>query len=168
MLLAVERYVEVFKQRPTVHGAAGWQMNDAALLLLGKLGYAIASDTRGTSPFVPIVQGQECVPQLPSTLPTLDELIGRDGLTPDNVADTLLRQSTDGRDHVFTLHAELEGGQLAPVMERLLAGWRAAGLAVRTLTEYASLLDPARLPRGIVRRGLVEGRSGELAVQGVL
>ncbi|MGB2819004.1 MAG: polysaccharide deacetylase family protein [Burkholderiaceae bacterium] len=166
MLLAVERYVEVFRQPPTVHGAAGWQVNDAALGLLGKLGYRVASDTRGTGPFVPLVHGGECIPQYPTTLPTLDELIGRDGITPDNAHEALLEQSADGRDHVFTLHAELEGGQLAPVMERLLVGWRAAGMAVRTLGEYASLLDSASLPRRPVLRGTVEGRSGELAVQG--
>jgi undecaprenyl phosphate-alpha-L-ara4FN deformylase len=166
MLLAVERYLEIFRQRPTVHGAAGWQMNDAAFALLGKLGFRLASDTRGSAPFVPVVRGQECIPQYPTTLPTLDELIGRDGVTPDNVHDVLLRQSADGRDHVFTLHAELEGGQLAPVMERLLAGWRAAGMTVRTLGDYASLLDPARLPRAPVLRGSVEGRSGDLALQG--
>ncbi len=166
MLLAVERYVEVFRQSPTVHGAAGWQVNDAALGLLGKLGYRIASDTRGTAPFVPLVAGRECIPQYPTTLPTLDELIGRDGIAPDNVHQVLLKQSADGRDHVFTLHAELEGGQLAPVMERLLAGWRAAGMAVRTLGDYASLLDDARFPRAPVIRSTVEGRSGDLAVQG--
>lgn len=166
MRLAVERYVEIFKQPPTVHGAAGWQMNDAALALLGKLGFRIASDTRGTTPFVPVVQGRECVPQYPTTLPTLDELIGRDGITVDNAHEVLLRQSADGRDHVFTLHAELEGGQLAPVMERLLTGWRGAGMALRTLGDYASLLDAGRLPRAPVLRGTVEGRSGDLAVQG--
>jgi peptidoglycan/xylan/chitin deacetylase (PgdA/CDA1 family) len=166
MLLAVERYVEVFKRPPVVHGAAGWQMNDAALALLGKLGYRIASDTRGTGPFVPLVNGLECIAQYPTTLPTLDELLGREGITDDNVHDVLLRQSADGRDHVFTLHAELEGGQLAPVMERLLTGWRAAGIATRTVGDYASLLDVAQLPRTPVLRGQVEGRSGDLAVQG--
>jgi undecaprenyl phosphate-alpha-L-ara4FN deformylase len=166
MLLAVERYVEIFKTAPTVHGAAGWQMNDAALELLGKLGFRVASDTRGRTPFVPVVHGRECTPQYPTTLPTLDELIGRDGITPDDVHEVLLKQSADGRDHVFTLHAELEGGQLAPVMERLLAGWRAAGASMRTLGEYASQCDVASLPRAPVLRGTVEGRSGELAVQG--
>jgi undecaprenyl phosphate-alpha-L-ara4FN deformylase len=166
MLMAVERYVEIFRKPPSVHGAAGWQMNDAALELLGKLGYRIASDTRGTAPFVPVVHGRECIAQCPTTLPTLDELIGRDGVTADDVHDVLLRQSADGRDHVFTLHAELEGGQLAPVMERLLAGWRTAGMTVSTLGDYASRLDRALLPRAPVLRGTVEGRSGELAVQG--
>jgi len=166
MLLAVERYVEIFKQAPTVHGAAGWQMNDAAFALLGKLGFRIASDTRGTAPFVPIAQGRDCIPQYPTTLPTLDELIGRDGVTPDNVHEVLLKRSSDGRDHVFTLHAELEGGRLAPVMQRLLDGWRGAGMAVRTLGEFASLLDTARLARAPVLRRTVAGRSGDLAVQG--
>ena len=141
-------------------------MNDAALELLGRLGYRAASDTRGHAPFVPVVHGRECVAQYPTTLPTLDEMIGRDGVTADNAHEVLLRQSSDGRDHVFTLHAELEGGQLAPVLDRLLAGWRAAGMTACALGDYAARLDAARFPRASVLRGTVEGRSGDLAVQG--
>ncbi|MGE0072307.1 MAG: polysaccharide deacetylase family protein [Thiomonas sp.] len=164
--LAIDRYTEIFGQAPQVHGAAGWQMNDAAYLLEQELGFTLASDVRGTQPFLPVIGGKTLrVPQLPTTLPTLDELIGVDGLHADNVADHLLRLSTDGRDHVYTLHAELEGGQLAVVFDRLLHGWKAAGLQCLTLRAYAATLDLAALPRHAVGLGRVAGRSGTLAVQ---
>ena len=51
---ATERYAEVFGHAPTVHGAAGWQMNDMAYGIEAELGYTVASDTRGHSPFMPI------------------------------------------------------------------------------------------------------------------
>ena len=52
--------------------------------------------------------------QLPTTLPTLDELIGVDGADEGNVARGAARAQRRRHDHVFTLHAELEGGTLAP------------------------------------------------------
>ena len=165
--LAVNRYGEIFGRPPAVHGAAGWQMNDDAYLLEQELGFTLASDGRGMHPFLPVVRGRALsVPQLPTTLPTLDELIGVDGLDADNVADHLLRLSTDGRDHVYTLHAELEGGQLAPVFDRLLQGWRAAGLHCTSMRGYADTLNLSALPRHAVGMGTIAGRSGTLALQG--
>jgi hypothetical protein len=68
-------------------------------------------------------------PQIPTTLPTLDELIGCDGSDETNVHEVVFAASRTvlANGHVYTLHAELEGMQLLPVMERLLRLWRAAG-----------------------------------------
>ncbi len=165
MGLAVDRFGEIFGRKPAVHGAAGWQMNDAAYLAERELGFTLASDGRGNAPYMPLVNGRPVgVPQLPTTLPTLDELIGVDGVTPANVAKHILEQSLDGRDHVYTLHAELEGGQLAPVFDDLLAGWDAAGLRIGSLSDYAATLNLSALPHHAVGMGVVPGRSGTLAV----
>jgi peptidoglycan/xylan/chitin deacetylase (PgdA/CDA1 family) len=107
-------------------------------------------------------------PQFPTTLPTLDELIGLDGITPDNVAGSLLKRTAEppASGHVFTLHAELEGMKLAPVMEQLLIGWKAQGytlVPVRALYERA---EPMSLPRCSVAPGTLPGRSGTLLLQG--
>jgi hypothetical protein len=75
-------------------------------------------------------------PQFPTTLPTLDEMVGLEGVTEANVAERLLEKTADPRDHVFTLHAELEGMKLLPAFERLLEGWKAQGynlVPLRTL-----------------------------------
>jgi len=166
--LAVDRFGEVFGAAPRVHGAAGWQTNAHALRLLDAMGFALASDGRGTHPFLPVADGQALrCPQLPTTLPTLDELIGRDGCDASNVAEHVLNLTADARaDHVYTLHAELEGMKLAPVFDRLLDGWRAQGYELVSLSGYASGLDPARLARHRVVEGEVPGRSGTLFAQG--
>lgn len=168
MRLAADRFGEVFGAAPRVHGAAGWQTNAHALRLLDAMGFALASDGRGTHPFVPVVDGQALrCPQLPTTLPTLDELIGREGCDASNVAEHLLNLTAAARtDHVYTLHAELEGMKLAPVFDRLLDGWRAQGYELVSLSGYARALDLARLPRHRVVAGEVPGRSGTLLVQG--
>ncbi len=167
--LAVERFGEIFGAAPRVHGAAGWQTSAHALRLLDAYGFALASDARGTHPFVPVVDAQPLrCPQVPTTLPTLDELIGRDGCDASNVAEHLLDLTARAPDHghVYTLHAELEGMKLAPVFDRLLDGWRAQGYALLSLSEFARELDIARLPRHVFAEGEVAGRSGRLFVQG--
>lgn len=171
MRLAVERFGEIFGEAPRVHGAAGWQMNDAAWLLERELGFSYASDTRGTRPFRPVdAEGREIgVPQLPTTLPTLDEMIGLHGVTAGNADAHLLAFTAkpSSQTHVYTLHAELEGGRLGNVFDRLLRGWRAQGWTLVGLDGLFASLDVRALPAHRVAVGTVPGRSGTLAVQGV-
>jgi peptidoglycan/xylan/chitin deacetylase (PgdA/CDA1 family) len=167
LMLARESFIRVFDRPPEAHGAAGWQVNDCVPELERELGFRYASDTRGVSPFVPVVGGGEVpVPQLPTTLPTLDELIGREDLGGVDPVEHLLALTDEGRDQVFTLHAELEGGAYLPGFERLLGAWRARGFSLTDLRSYAAALDPSRLPRCPLVSGTVEGRSGTLAMQG--
>lgn len=161
-------YRAVFDVNPTTHGAAGWQMNSAAYLQEQRWGMAYCSDTRGTHPFIPLLDdGRQSCPQLPTTLPTLDELIGIDGLDTSNVADALLALTAadNATGHVYTLHAELEGMKLAPVFEKLLTGWLAQGYRLVSLADYYAALDLARLPVQCVIQGSIAGRSGTLALQ---
>ena len=165
MQQAQRRFTEIFGYPARVHGAAGWQMNDAALLCAQQLGFAVCSDTRGGGPFRPVVAGRplDCV-QLPTTLPTLDELMGRDDAAgADPVAWLLGLTAAAGSDHVYTLHAELEGRRLAGWFERLLQGWLEQGYEFVTLGQMAAALDVTALPMREVRVGSVDGRAGTLA-----
>jgi len=171
MRRACGRFEEIFGERPQVHGAAGWQMNAHAYRLEPRLGFRYASDTRGREPFLPVCGGEAIAcPQLPTTLPTLDELIGVSGLTAQNVADHILGLSRDppGSGHVYTLHAELEGMKLASGFERLLVGWKALGYELVPLRAMAESLQAATLPRCRVVDGEIPGRSGRLSLQGEL
>jgi undecaprenyl phosphate-alpha-L-ara4FN deformylase len=168
MGIAVQRYREVFGEQPRVHGAAGWQMNKHAYRRTQSLGFRYASDTRGTHPFIPVVNAEivSC-PQFPTTLPTLDEMIGVNGMTADNVAERLLEYTGEERsDHVFTLHAELEGMRLAPTFEQLLEGWKTQGYQLCAMRDLVEATPVATLPLHTVMDGPVPGRSGTLAVQG--
>lgn len=170
MRAATDRFQEVFGAPPKVHGAAGWQMNRHALRLTQRLGFEYASDARGSYPFLPLVEGEPIAcPQVPSTLPTLDEMIGVDGVDESNVASRVLdlTAAEPEHGHVFTLHAELEGMKLAPVMQQLLTGWKAQGYAI---VDIGQLLHAARatgsLPHCRIERGSIPGRSGTLMLQG--
>ena len=164
---ALGRFREIFGEPARAHAAAGWQMNAHAFALEDGLDYA--SDTRGHAPFLPVVGGRRlgCA-QLPTTLPTLDEVLGRDRRTAATAAVDLLTLSArpPPAGHVFTLHAELEGLRLLPVLDTLLAGWRSQGYAPCALADLLADLDLARLPRHEIIYRPVPGRAGRLAAQG--
>jgi len=200
MQCAVGRFTEIFGEAPKAHAAAGWQMNHHALRLTQQLGFDYSSDTRGTHPFIPTVNAEIIAcPQLPTTLPTLDEIMNRDGITLDNIAQHILQMTAnppatarthgasaiaDGvsgceagipapegsappchTGHVFTLHAELEGGKWMPVFEQLLGGWKEQGYELVSLRQYLEGLEGI-LPRHEMVMRKVDGRVGTLAVQG--
>jgi len=168
LTLARDQFEEVFGRAPLVHGAAGWQTNPYVPALQQELGFRYASDTRGTGPFLPVLDhGTAAVPQLPTTLPTLDELIGRPELQGADPVDHLLAVTgrAPSREHVFTLHAELEGGRYLGSFERLLRAWQERSVQLTDLATYVSTLDVPSLPHCSIVAGSVEGRSGTLALQ---
>jgi peptidoglycan/xylan/chitin deacetylase (PgdA/CDA1 family) len=161
------RFIEIFGAPPVTHGAAGWQMNGHAFEQIDAWGMQYASDGRGHTPYIPVLDGRTLRHiQMPTTLPTLDEVLGVDGIDVGNVAAHLLRHTANNpHDQVFTLHAELEGQKLAPVFEQLLAGWRAQGHGFATMGDYHATLDRSTLPTYPVTWGEIPGRAGELIVQ---
>ena len=165
MSLAFDRFGEIFGTPPATHGAAGWQMNAAAFDQIEAWGMDYASDTRGAGPYRPSVDGKLLAHvQLPTTLPTLDEMIGTNGIDTRNVVRTLLDMTQSNTDQVYTLHAELEGGLLAPAFHALLSGWRAQGHELVSLGALHRLVDPTKIPTLPLTWGSVPGRSGELVV----
>ncbi|MGJ7498468.1 polysaccharide deacetylase family protein [Variovorax sp. RT4R15] len=169
MAKAAERFREVFGKPPRVHGAAGWQFHEGVARAESALGITLASDTRGSCPFQPIgPNGADIGPvQLPTTLPTLDELIGRDGWTEANVHQSMLARTRElVTDQVFTLHAELEGMQFAGVLQHMFEGWQRQGHTLVSLSKLMDGIDRRALPRRRIVQGNVPGRSGLLAIQG--
>ena len=160
-------FERVFGFAPQSHAAAGWQINQHGLELEREYGLSFASDTRGGPPFFPLLAGgpSPC-PQLPTTLPTFDELLGSDGIDETNIADAVFRLSAAGEAlQVFTLHAELEGMRLHSAFESLLVKWREAGAAVACMADVRALALRQTLPTSAVLMGEIPGRSGTLAVQ---
>jgi undecaprenyl phosphate-alpha-L-ara4FN deformylase len=159
---AFTRFREIFGEEARTWGAAGWQTSRYAAWI-EELRCDYASDTRGRGPFRPLWDGVRIgCPQLPTTLPTLDELIGR---VADPVA-AVLDETRSGTDHVFTAHAEIEGGKLVGEFEKLLEGWRRQGYSIVPTRSLFESLEVERLPRCEVVYGEVPGRSGTLALQG--
>ncbi|MEI6738319.1 MAG: polysaccharide deacetylase family protein, partial [Pseudomonadota bacterium] len=180
---AQDRFCAIFKTPAKTHGAAGWQMNKHALRLTQSMGFDYCSDGRAQEdcgvPHYPVVNAEiiDC-PQLPTTLPTLDELIGLDGVTENNVHQTLLAVTDkntwkcpptlgfESPPHIFTMHAELEGLRCLPALEKLLIGWKEQGYSLVSTGAIAEKLAREKLPYFVAEQGEIAGRSGSLLVQG--
>jgi undecaprenyl phosphate-alpha-L-ara4FN deformylase len=179
MLAAYERYNEIFGAPPKTYGAAGWQMNPHAFAQLDQFGMHYSSDTRAmlkedgslanpaAGPYR-LSHGDQvfdCV-QLPTTLPTLDELLGVeiDGavVTESTIASVILGLTAEPRNHVFTMHAELEGQKLAPILIELLNGWSEQGYLCISMGQYFANIREQELPVYPLTWAELPGRSGEL------
>jgi undecaprenyl phosphate-alpha-L-ara4FN deformylase len=165
-------FERIFGFYPRSHAAAGWQINAHALELEREYGLHYASDTRGYSPFWPLLKGvRSTCPQLPTTLPTFDELLGREGIDASNIAEAVFKLSgkSPGRAgnelQVFTLHAELEGMLLLDAFESLLTKWLAAGAKIVRMAAIRDLAVQSPMSDQAVVMGEVPGRSGLLATQ---
>jgi len=167
-LFAFER---VFGCLPQSHAAAGWQINAHGLALEQEYGLSYASDTRGGPPFLPLLEtGSSTCPQLPTTLPTFDEILGVGGVDESSIADAVFRLSLAAagagqeRVQVFTLHAELEGMLLSGAFESLLRRWRESGASITRMARIREIAMQGPLPSRSVVMGEVAGRSGLLAI----
>jgi peptidoglycan/xylan/chitin deacetylase (PgdA/CDA1 family) len=174
MQKAYDRFCEIFKHPPTTHGAAGWQMNEAALKQLDDWGMQYASDGRSAPNLAPYriqfnsVRSKHV--QYPTTLPTFDELIGVDGRDALGAAKAILHLTqSNPNDQVFTLHAELEGQKLLPAFKALLQGWLAQGHELVTMGQlHRSWLATGQLDKITTepfQYGSIANRSGELMIQ---
>ena len=169
MAKACAKFEELLSEAPKAHAAAGWRMNRHALRLTQRLGFSYASDCRGSHPFIPVIDGElVACPQLPTTLPTLDELLVLEPrYSPEQAVDRIaqLTKAIAG-DHVFTLRAELEGMKFVDAFERLLGAWKSNDHLLVPLRDIRATLDPGALPRHTVGLENTPGRNGARLTQG--
>lgn len=159
MTSAVRAFEAVFARVPEASAAPGWRTTPEALMIQEEMGLRYASDVRGSAPFRPWVNGGALrTVQVPTTMPTMDELLGRVRDIP-GALDASVRPGLN----VFTLHAEVEGGPLLPPFRAFLDRLRARG--VRVLRVCDAVGGAEALPVMPVARGRVPGRSGWVAVQ---
>jgi undecaprenyl phosphate-alpha-L-ara4FN deformylase len=160
-----DEFTRIYGRRPDAVAAPGWVASPASFAASDALGLAYASDTRGTRPFRPVVGGRALgTLQVPVTLPTFDECVGRDGLGPAGWNDALLARIGTSGEHVYTLHTEVEGRGQRAEFGRLLDALRGRGATFPTLREVA---ERARdVPTCPVEWRPIEGRAGDVACQG--
>jgi hypothetical protein len=104
--------------------------------------------------------------QVPTTLPTLDELLGLEGRTPDQVNAEVLDLLKEDALNVYALHTEVEGGALAGTFDAFLAGLAERGVRVRTHQEWLPEWLAARPPARTIVRKEIPGRAGWVSFEG--
>jgi undecaprenyl phosphate-alpha-L-ara4FN deformylase len=165
---AFEVFRAIFGDRPRSFAAPGWRTNTTALGLLDAMGLDYRSDTRGRSPYRCVVEGRTLLtPEIPTTLPTMDEVMGRSGL----VDAAALRRFYLGKFepdslNVHTIHAETEGMNHLESFTALVRGLKERGASFVRLDEIAAALKPMELPVCEIVRGHLPGRAGWICCQG--
>jgi undecaprenyl phosphate-alpha-L-ara4FN deformylase len=161
-------YREIYGEPPRTFAAPAWLTSDDALLFQESYGLAYASDCRGSEPFLPVVDGQTlATPQVPATLPTLDEALGDAFADAPSYFAGMLQEAARQPWPVFTLHAELEGGPYAEDFRAFLRAARAAGRRCVPLRELlAERRRRGPLPVCPLHHAPVRGRHGVLSMQG--
>jgi len=166
--LAQGEFARIFGSPALAAGAAGWQSNALSREVYDEAGLLYSSDTRGTHPYLPRIGGRVFrTPEIPSTLPTLDELMGRPGFPDSAIPGHLLSLLRGDRLNVLTVHAEIEGMGRRALFRDFLAACRRSGTAFVRLDEEARSLvsDRRALPACDQVMAPVDGRSGLVATQ---
>lgn len=159
----------IFGREAVTAGAAGWQSNANSRAAYDRANLLYASDTRGETPFFARIGGQVYQTlEIPTTLPTLDELMGRPEYPDARLVPHLLSLLKPDQLNVYTLHAEIEGMGRRHVFVELLRAIRQQGIAIVSLEQAARdlLAHRENIPICAMRQDSIDGRSGLLAVQG--
>ncbi len=144
-----------------------WRCNDDTLEIQEGYSLDYAGDCRGRAPFYPVVRGRALrTLQIPTTLPTLDELLGLEGRTAEQATGEVLDLLEEDGLNVYALHTEVEGGALAGAFESFLDGLAARGVRARTHADWLPELLAAAPPAKPVLRREIPGRAGWVSCEG--
>jgi peptidoglycan/xylan/chitin deacetylase (PgdA/CDA1 family) len=161
-------FLRIFGREAHTAGAAGWQSNARSREVYDEAGLLYSSDTRGERPFFPRVDGRVFrTLEIPSTLPTFDELMGRPEYPDGKIVAHYRSLLRADRPNVFTLHAEIEGLGRRALFRDLLAACAQAGVQFIRLDDLARelLADRAAIPVCNQVLAEIDGRSGVVATQ---
>ena len=162
-------FLRIFGRPALTAGAAGWQSNALSREVYDEAGLLYSSDTRGRHPFFPRIDGHVfSTLEIPSTLPTLDELLGRPKYPEGQILTHYLSRLRQDALNVFTLHAEIEGMARRRLFRALLSAWKASGVEFVRLDEVAKelLANRPAIPVCDQVFAPIDGRTGTVALQG--
>lgn len=158
-----ERLTEITGSPPACFAAPAWQVTPRALDVLERFPFRFRSDCRGRSLFRPVMEGRRYRQiQVPTTLPTYDERIGRSS-TPETYNTDLLGLIGPDRLNVLTIHAEAEGIGCLALFAYFLEKAARRGILFVPLGEL--LHRRPEIAESGIRVGSVPGREGWLACQ---
>jgi undecaprenyl phosphate-alpha-L-ara4FN deformylase len=154
---------QIIGRRPDTSAAAGWVCNERVLEAKEMLGFRYNSDCRGRSVFVPELDGHTCAAQVPTTMPTYDELIGSGDITDENYNQRILDYLRPDELNVLTIHAEVEGIVCSTMFDEFLKVCHARGIGLGRLGDLRQLEDVTG--RDGIAQAPVQGRDGDVCWQ---
>ena len=157
---SMELYEKIAGERAKSCAAPGWQVTCDSLRVQDELDFDYCSDVRGYAPFMPELDGVTFrTPQVPSTLPTMDEVLGF--VPKEKLNDYYMKLLHEGLN-VHTIHTEMEGGIMSETFREFIVRCRDNNVEFMTLREA---LKNSELIHSRIEMGSLKGRAGKLAVQ---
>ena len=162
----IMEFEDILDYRPKGFAAPGWICNDHLLAVIDNHHFVYASDCRGASPFIPLWEKQPFKTiQLPTTLPTLDELLPE--MTEDE-AYFKLNQLLPGQNFTLhVIHAEIEGIRYFTKFSDWLRKLIDDGVKFQRMDQFVNELDYSILASNEIYRGSWPVRYNKIAIQKV-
>lgn len=161
-------FMDIMGYRAISFAAPGWQCTPAALDALVAERYYYLSNTRGYTPYFPKTPGRAWpILEIPTTLPTMDELLGLDGRRPAQVNQEILAGLESNGLQVLTIHAEVEGRVCRREFTDLLQTVQDHGMNFVRLIDCAQDLwqHPEQINQVFMAPGTLPGRAGIVVCQ---
>lgn len=166
---ALDEYRRIFGTDALTAGAPGWQATAASRQVYDEANLLYSSDTRGEAPFFPRIGGRVFKTlEIPSTLPTFDELLGRPEFPDESIVSHYTSLLKSDQPNILTIHAEIEGMMKRPLFRELLETWSGLGVNFIRMDDLAREILSHREPVPVqpLVMAEIDGRSGLVATQG--
>ncbi len=193
---AAARFADVLGQKARLAAAPGWSANALSVEAYEAHGIEVSSDTRGGSPFHPLLPDGKAskILEIPSTLPTLDELLAvplpGSGSQAERACEVLRSEMREkeredeseatgggaaetpsdaaGTFEVHSIHTEIEGGPaFLDAFARLVRGWKGDGVRFLGFDELRETgLGDRKWPVRSLTFKMVPGRATPVASGG--
>ncbi len=167
-LKAFERWKNIFGGAlPRAAGSPGWQLSEEWLDFADSKycsSILYRSDSRGSVFGYPEF-GRKVYEklQIPTTLPTYDEVIGRNGVTNENYNEYILSLIEPGQLNVLTIHAESEGIACFDMFKDFVKACKDKNIKIVPLGDiYNKIKDTKRVVR--LHMEQIPGRDGKVAI----
>lgn len=164
LLRGVDSLTRILGSPPTCSAVPAWKCNDQVLIEKEAFSFLYNSDCRGTSVFRPIANGRPlATPQIPVSLPTYDEVVGRDSVDKASFNEYMLSLIQPDRFNTLTIHAEVEGISCLAMFENFLTLAHHRG---HEFASFGTLLDPKEpWPQAKLIGKQIPGREGWVSCQ---
>jgi peptidoglycan/xylan/chitin deacetylase (PgdA/CDA1 family) len=159
----------IFGCEAATAGAPGWQATADSKQVYDEAELLYASDTRGESAFFPEIGGRVFKTlEIPTTLPTFDELMGRPEYPDEKIIPHYVSLLKQDRPNILTIHAEIEGMAKLPLFRQLMQAWADQGVRFVRMDDLAReiLANRDAVPVRPLVMAEIDGRSGKVATQG--
>jgi len=166
---SVDSFKNILSHLPLGFAAPGWKINNKGLLVIDSNNFLYQSNSRGVYPFFPRLGDDTFnVLEIPTTLPTLDEIMG-DKNMDNNIVKYLLNKLKLNVLNVFTIHAEIEGmskiGMFSKFLDMLVLKFREIKICRLCDVALELINEKSSVPVMDITFQEISGRAGNVAVQ---